>query len=268
MLVKPLSLYIDLITTSPPPPCRSPLISVVDAHCSDRKVMSPPAAFPSHGAVEVSVECAASLFSGTQSRRDDVNSHLSDAVTRLLQDSLPLSSLCVMPGRFAWQLHIDAIVLSNDGNMLDAVSCAVWAALRNTRLPSLIPVRAEAGFEDDFQLESSAEKAVPLQAGQLPINVTLTLIGDDFIFDATQHEEACATSRMSVAVNRGGDFFGVYLAGNCSVPPDQFPVLMEAAKQAARSMLDGLEANDQSVSSVNEICSHPDAPLTAVGLFS
>ncbi len=166
------------------------------------QITEPPAANPGNGIVDVSIECAPSLFVDMHSRREDVNSELDNAVKQILHAALPLSSLCVMPGRFAWHIYIDVIVLAVDGNILEAVSCAIWAALVDTRLPLLVPVRAEAGFKDDFSLETGDGSEVKLATNNLPIYVTLARIGDKYIVDATQHEEACSTSRVQFAVDR------------------------------------------------------------------
>lgn len=113
---------------------------------------------PGQGFVVVSVDCAPSLFIHANNRRDareDVNAELSAAMGRLLSSSLALESLCVMHGRFAWRLFIDVMVFSTAGNVLDVVSMAVWSALSTTRLPKLVPIQAEAGFPDDFELDSN-----------------------------------------------------------------------------------------------------------------
>lgn len=49
---------------------------------------------------------------------------------------LPLSSLCIHPGKAAWVLYIDAVCINYDGNVWDATLLAVMAALRNSVSPS------------------------------------------------------------------------------------------------------------------------------------
>lgn len=50
---------------------------------------------------------------------------------------LPLSTLCIAPGRSAWCLYVDAICVNFDGNTFDAALLAIVAALRNTTLPQV-----------------------------------------------------------------------------------------------------------------------------------
>ena len=45
---------------------------------------------------------------------------------------LPLSSLCIHPGKSAWVLYVDATCINYDGNAFDAALLAMVAALRNS----------------------------------------------------------------------------------------------------------------------------------------
>jgi hypothetical protein len=47
-------------------------------------------------------------------------------------DILPLSSLCIHPGKSAWVLYVDATCINYDGNAFDAALVAMVAALRNS----------------------------------------------------------------------------------------------------------------------------------------
>ncbi|KAI6020118.1 hypothetical protein PISMIDRAFT_93403 [Pisolithus microcarpus 441] len=48
---------------------------------------------------------------------------------------LPLTTLCIEPGRSVWCLYVDATCINYDGNAFDAALLAMVAALRNTTLP-------------------------------------------------------------------------------------------------------------------------------------
>lgn len=224
---------------------------------------------PGQGFVVVSVDCAPSLFIHANNRRDareDVNAELSAAMGRLLSSSLALESLCVMHGRFAWRLFIDVMVFSTAGNVLDVVSMAVWSALSTTRLPKLVPIQAEAGFPDDFELDSNQENAQPLDIEQVPISVTLNIIGTEHVVDAAPLEEACAATRVSVGVNRRGDFCGVYQAGSSALPATRIPELMGCALGAASTLFEGLEAAAKR--STKQAGEHPDLLPMAAGFFA
>ncbi|KAG6841291.1 hypothetical protein C0991_012461 [Blastosporella zonata] len=59
---------------------------------------------------------------------------LSDRLNEVLVASgiLPLSSLCIHPGKSVWVLYVDATCINYDGNVFDATLLAMVAALKNS----------------------------------------------------------------------------------------------------------------------------------------
>ena len=101
---------------------------------------------------------------------------------------------------------------------------------------------------------------------QVPISVTLSVIGTEHVVDAAPLEEACAATRISVGVNRRGDFCGVYQAGSSALPATRVPELMACALSTASTLFEGLEtAATQSSERADE---HPDLPPMATGFFA
>lgn len=70
--------------------------------------------------------------------------------------SLARSTLCLVPGKVAWTVHVDAVVLTYDGALVDAVSVAIRAALLSTRLPH-VEVVGGADGDDEPQIEVDDE---------------------------------------------------------------------------------------------------------------
>lgn len=216
----------------------------------------------------VAVECAPSLFLGVVNRRDareKLDAELTGAVQRVVDATLPLQSLCFMKGRFAWRIYLDAMVLHGDGNVSDVLCMAAWVALQTAQLPEVSPIEAEAGFDDDFDLDGSPEKAHPLEVAKLPVMVTFTRVGEHFIVDATGEEERCSSAQVHIAVNRQKEFCGVYQVGTTTVPLQHVPQLMESAMNVAGSIMDGLSAaTARSLGSKKEF---PDVPVAAKGFL-
>ena len=46
-----------------------------------------------------------------------------------------LCQLSVLPGRHCWALYVDILILECGGNLFDAVSIAVKAAMHSARIP-------------------------------------------------------------------------------------------------------------------------------------
>jgi len=208
------------------------------------EVMVPTTECPCDGDIEVSVECSSSLFTWEHNQRDareDASIEISGILRRLLVDSVPLGSLCIMPSRFAWRIFVDVLVLKNNGGVLDAASFAVWSALDSARLPKLTAVEAQAGFDDDFVLDSSAESATRLDTSRIPINLTLACVGAHFLFDPTLHEESCGASQLCVAVNQDGQIAGLRQAGSGALSTLRLRELVPQAATAARRIFVGLK---------------------------
>jgi hypothetical protein len=51
--------------------------------------------------------------------------------------ALDLKALSVIPGKACWVVFVDALLLNDGGNVLDALACAARAALALTRVPTV-----------------------------------------------------------------------------------------------------------------------------------
>ncbi len=58
------------------------------------------------------------------------------------RDVFDLSQLSVLPGHHCWALYVDILILECGGNLFDAVSIAVKAALFSARIPRFASSRS------------------------------------------------------------------------------------------------------------------------------
>lgn len=97
--------------------------------------MAPAADRPGEGFVSVSVEHWASASLEFEGRGGaDANADAAAALARVVgaPGCLDRRSLCVAPGSHVWRLHVDALVLTAGGCLLDALSLCAYAALADT----------------------------------------------------------------------------------------------------------------------------------------
>ena len=75
----------------------------------------------------------------------------------LSHPSLLPSNLSILPGKKSWLLHLDLIVLSDSGNVFDALFIAAKAALWDTKVPRtrIVGHRASGGNEPEHKTKSS-----------------------------------------------------------------------------------------------------------------
>lgn len=105
-------------------------------------------------------------------------------------NAVPLEDLVIEPGKKCWVVYLDAHVVDYDGNLFDAASLGLLAALNTTEIP--------------YHNVDEAREPEPLEVKAQPIMTTVAKIGGELLFDPTAMEETVAEPRMSVSVDDDG----------------------------------------------------------------
>ncbi|XP_073134064.1 uncharacterized protein [Henckelia pumila] len=154
---------------------------------------------------------------------------------------IDLSSLSIIEGKVCWDLYIDGLVLSSDGNMLDALGAAVKAALSNTAIPK-VQVSAEASSDDQPEVDVSDEEFLQFDTTGVPVIITLTKVGRPYIVDATLEEESQMSSAVSVSVNRHGRICGLTKRGGAGLCPSTIMDMISVAKHVSEQLINDLDS--------------------------
>ena len=154
------------------------------------------------------------------------------------QQVLDLSQLVVVPGLTCWILYVDILVLELGGNIYDAVSIAVKAALATTRIPRLNVTSVEGG-EPEIEITDSvgADSYQSLDVRNSPVLVTMARIGNHCIVDPSPEEEECSSATLLLAVTPGGSLSTVRKLGEGSFHPSTIVTAVKTAVEV------GLEVN-------------------------
>ncbi len=119
-------------------------------------------------------------------------------------ESIDTKKLCIKKGEKVWSILVDICPINDDGNLFDASTLAVVAALQNTKFPSY------NGNIVDYKKKT--KESLPLR--KLPVSCTVIKIDNYFIVDPTPEEEKKIDSRLTVeveedetlcALQKGGD---------------------------------------------------------------
>ena len=96
-------------------------------------------------------------------------------------------------------------MLEVGGNIIDAVSIAVKAALASTRIPKLSVTHVDGG-EPEIEIVDSVGSAGydVVDVSSAPIIVTLARIGNHCIVDPSPEEEQCSIASVLVSVSPSG----------------------------------------------------------------
>jgi hypothetical protein len=148
-------------------------------------------------------------------------------------------ALCVIPGKYAWRVHVDCLVLSCGGGLLDALALAAYAALADARIPRLrlVPTGEAPGEMDVELIDDEPGAEFPFPAGGVPVALTFTQVGGHSVVDATDAEEACADSAVTLAINRSGHVVSLQATGGSSgLPPQTLHAALEAGRTLAPAL--------------------------------
>jgi len=153
---------------------------------------------------------------------------LSDRLNEVLVASkiIPLSSLCIHPGKAAWVLYVDATCINYDGNAFDAALIAMVAALRNTQLP-----KATYNEETGRTLCSRTIKS-PLHIQSTPIAMSFGIFDSKHILsDPTAFEEPLLDTTLSIILGDENKLISVSQLGLGSGSQDALMSCIKQAKQ-------------------------------------
>jgi exosome complex component RRP42 len=149
---------------------------------------------------------------------------LARVVDRGVRESemIDLSKLCLIPGEKVYAVFADVSILDVDGNLFDASSYGVVAALASATMP-LYEVK-------DGNLEPTGEVA-PLPVNTLPVSITMARIGEVIVLDPTAEEEAVMDARLTLVTDSEGNLCAGQKGGAGTFTPAQ---ILEAAELALR----------------------------------
>ncbi|XP_026392890.1 exosome complex exonuclease RRP42-like [Papaver somniferum] len=204
---------------------------------------------PNKGKVSIFVECsptAAPMFQGRGG--EELSTELSVALQRSFLGGksgagagINLSSLIVVEGKICWDLYIDGLVLSSDGNLLDVLGAAIKAALSDTGIPK-VNVNAATSPEEPAEVDISDEEFFKFDTSGVPVIVTLTKVGRHYIADATSEEESQMSSAISCSINKHGNICGLTKRGGSGLDPSVILDMISVAKHVSEQLMMELDS--------------------------
>ena len=120
---------------------------------------------------------------------------LARVVDRGVRESemIDTASLCIEPGKKVYMVFADIYPLDYDGNLIDASSLAVAAALQTTKYD-------EYKWEDGTAVLTGKKLDLPIQNSA--VEVTVSRIGRHLVIDPSLKEEMVQDCRLTMAVDK------------------------------------------------------------------
>ncbi|XP_068603425.1 exosome complex component RRP42 [Brachionichthys hirsutus] len=201
------------------------------------EIGKPKPAVPDEGYLEFFVDCSANATPEFEGRGgEELGAALSNTLYRVFGNkrSLDLRRLCISPGEHCWVLYVDVLLLQCDGNLYDAISVAVKAALFNTKIPR-VTVSADGEGAKEIELSDDPYDCVRLDVENVPCIVTLCKVGHRHVVDATLQEKACSVASLVVAVTQRGAVTCTRKVGGGSLDPESIFEMTEVGKRVGRA---------------------------------
>lgn len=183
---------------------KAEIINAIDLQTSDESKKG--------GKVTVSVE----IFPDT-SQEDYDDDLMSAFLTQSLQQSLSgirLENLLVTSTK-AWNIFIDAVVISSDSHALPALALAVHLALQTAKLPRIIPHVAPESIDSnkvtqdigsgDFEVDYDLKNSVPIpDIEKVGVIIFVGNVGENILYDLRSDEIAVVEGLFAVGVLQNG----------------------------------------------------------------
>jgi exosome complex component RRP42 len=110
---------------------------------------------------------------------------------------IDLSQLVIRKGEDVFAVFIDVAIINEDGNLFDACSYAIAAALHGATMPT-------------YKIENDKvvilEEVKPLPILSLPISTTFVKIGDKILLDPNAEEQTMCEARLTLVTDDKGNY--------------------------------------------------------------
>ncbi|XP_061787509.1 exosome complex component RRP43 [Nerophis lumbriciformis] len=146
-------------------------------------------------------------------------------------EMLQTEDLCIERGKLCWCLYCDMMCLDHDGNLLDACTLALLAALNNARLPE-VAVDAETCTP-----QVDLGKRRRLKIVKHPVAASFCVFDDSVVMvDPTAEEERLCTSQITVVTDEDGRLCSVHKPGGTSLSGEKLQEFIKRARARQREI--------------------------------
>lgn len=139
--------------------------------------------------------------------------------------SIDVHKLVIKKGEQAWNVLADICIINDGGNILDASSIAVLAALKDTKLP-------EIDKEGLVDYKKQTKERLPLD--ELPVAITVYKIGKEMIVDPTNEEEKQVDARLTITTIEDGTICSLQKGGEDSLSIEEIGKMIDIATKHAK----------------------------------
>jgi len=153
---------------------------------------------------------------------------LARVVDRGIRESkaIDFKKLCIKKGEKVWLLLIDICPINDAGNLLDASSLGVLAALKDMKFPKVV----------DDKVDYSEKTSKKLEIKGMPIAVTVIKIGDKFIVDPSPEEEEALDARLTITTLDDGTLCALQKGGSVPLTAEDISKMVDISLEKGKEL--------------------------------
>lgn len=125
-----------------------------------------------------------------------------------------------------WTFFVDVEILSNDGNLSDAIGLSIREALKCTQVPDIEVI------EDQIQISDTSSSL----SVRLPWIVTFNMISSRYVVDCSVKEEECSDSLFQFVLDEDDALLAMKKDGDSGLDASILFDLMNKAKKVKESL--------------------------------
>ncbi len=138
--------------------------------------------------------------------------------------AIDTKKMVIKKGEEVWTVVVDICTINDAGNILDASSVAVLAAIKDARMPKY------DGKKVDYKTLTKEK----LPVNELPIAVTVYKIGEHLLVDPTDEEEKQADTRLTVTTIEDGSICAMQKGGEATLTIEEVEKMVDIASKHAK----------------------------------
>jgi exosome complex component RRP42 len=159
---------------------------------------------------------------------------LSRVIDRGLREghAMDVKKLCIQSGEKVWVVNVDICPINHNGNIMDLGALAAMAAIQNTRFPEV-----DANGKVNYKKKTNNK----LPIAEVPLPVTVIKIGDYFLIDPTENEEAVLDARLTVTFRKDGNLCAMQKGGEGPLSIEDISKMLDLAEKTVKKNRENFE---------------------------
>lgn len=141
--------------------------------------------------------------------------------------AMDIHKLVIKKGEQVWTVIADICIINDGGNILDASSVAVLAAIKDATFPTV-------DKDGVIDYKTPTKKKLPLE--KLPIAVTVYKLGKELFVDPTHEEEQVIDARLTITTIDDGTLVSLQKGGETPLTIAEIDTMVDIATKHGKTL--------------------------------